>query len=104
MDDLIDDAQKKVEAPPKKTFRKTGIWTDIIVDSHKNVVFSPETMVHYFDRDDKIFNDTGQAAEEVEHENAYSTNGLWSSYGYWHFFGPFPSLLQCHLLLRLLLF
>ncbi|GJV71345.1 hypothetical protein Tco_1491340 [Tanacetum coccineum] len=26
------------------------------------------------------------ATEEVEHENAYSTNGLWSLYGYWHFF------------------
>ncbi|GJR23912.1 hypothetical protein Tco_0972439 [Tanacetum coccineum] len=55
MDDLIDDARKKVEAPPKKTQEN---W------------------------DDMIFDDMGQAAEEVEHENAYSTNGLWSSYGY----------------------
>nr|GFA51785.1 hypothetical protein [Tanacetum cinerariifolium] len=27
MDGLIDDARKKVEAPPKKTLRKTGIWS-----------------------------------------------------------------------------
>ncbi|GJT32210.1 hypothetical protein Tco_0922629 [Tanacetum coccineum] len=27
MDELVDDARKKVEAPPKKTPRKTGIWS-----------------------------------------------------------------------------
>ncbi|GJZ90558.1 hypothetical protein Tco_0662485 [Tanacetum coccineum] len=74
---------EKVEAPPKKTLRKTGIWTGRKADSpKKNTVFSPETMVYYFNRDDMIFDDMRQAAEEVKHENAYSTNGLWSSYGY----------------------
>nr|GFB64115.1 RNA-directed DNA polymerase, eukaryota, reverse transcriptase zinc-binding domain protein [Tanacetum cinerariifolium] len=27
MDDLVDDARKKVEAPPKKTPRETSIWS-----------------------------------------------------------------------------
>ncbi|GKC62745.1 hypothetical protein Tco_1095343, partial [Tanacetum coccineum] len=50
----------KVEAPPKKTPRKTGIRSGRKAESLKrNVVFSPETKVHYFDRDD---------IEEVEHE------------------------------------
>ncbi|GKF87502.1 hypothetical protein Tco_0258379, partial [Tanacetum coccineum] len=73
---FVDDTQKKVDAPPKKTPRKTCIWSGRKVDSPKrNVVFSPETKVHYFDRDDMDFNDMGQAIEEVEHENAYSGNG-----------------------------
>ncbi|GKC20108.1 hypothetical protein Tco_1022258 [Tanacetum coccineum] len=56
MDDLVDDARKKVEAPPKKT----SIWSGRKADSPKrNVVFSPETKVHYFDRDDMIFDDMG---------------------------------------------
>nr|GEW08675.1 hypothetical protein [Tanacetum cinerariifolium] len=72
MDDLVDDAQKKVEASLKKTPMKTSIWLRRKADSPKrNVVFSPETKVHYFDRDD----DMGQAAEKVVHENAYSKNG-----------------------------
>ncbi|GKB68055.1 hypothetical protein Tco_0929467 [Tanacetum coccineum] len=71
-DDLVDDARKKVEATLKKTLRKTSIWSRRKSDSPKrNVVFSPETKIHYFDRDD----DMGQAAEEVVHENAYSKNG-----------------------------
>ncbi|GKD80651.1 zinc knuckle CX2CX4HX4C containing protein [Tanacetum coccineum] len=69
---FVDDTQKKVEAPP----RKTCIWSGRKVDSPKrNVVFSPETKVHYFDRDDMDFDDMGKAIEEVEHENAYSGNG-----------------------------
>ncbi|GJR24062.1 zinc knuckle CX2CX4HX4C containing protein [Tanacetum coccineum] len=73
MDDLVDDTQKKMEAPPKKTPRKTGIWSGRKADSPKrNVVFSPETKVHYFDRDDMEFDEMGKAVEEVEHENAYS--------------------------------
>ncbi|GKC46592.1 hypothetical protein Tco_1064314 [Tanacetum coccineum] len=62
MNDLVDDARKKLEAFPKNSPKR-------------NVVFSPETKIHYFDRDDMIFYDMGQATEEVEHENAYSTNG-----------------------------
>nr|GEX40516.1 hypothetical protein [Tanacetum cinerariifolium] len=63
MDGLIDDARKKVEAPPKKTLRKTGIWSGRKTDSPKrNVAFSPKTKVHYFDRED---------IEEVEHDNAH---------------------------------
>ncbi|GJZ48555.1 hypothetical protein Tco_0602387 [Tanacetum coccineum] len=62
MNDLVDDARKKLEAFPKNSPKR-------------NVVFSPEPKIHYFDRDDMFFYDMGQATEEVEHENAYSTNG-----------------------------
>nr|GEX84862.1 hypothetical protein [Tanacetum cinerariifolium] len=66
MDDLVYDAWKKVEAPPKKTPRKTSIWSGKKEDSPKRkVVFSPEPKIHYFGRDN----------EEVENENAYSKNG-----------------------------
>ncbi|GJX70285.1 zinc knuckle CX2CX4HX4C containing protein [Tanacetum coccineum] len=61
MDDLVIDARKKVEIPPKKTLRKTGIWS-----GNKNIAFSPETKVHYFERNDN---------EQMEHENAYSKKG-----------------------------
>nr|GEW93573.1 zinc knuckle CX2CX4HX4C [Tanacetum cinerariifolium]GEW94136.1 zinc knuckle CX2CX4HX4C [Tanacetum cinerariifolium] len=72
MDDLVDDIRKKVEAPSKKT----SIWSGRKTGSPKrNVVFSHETNVYYFDRDDMIFDDIGEATEEVEHENAYSKNG-----------------------------
>ncbi|GJS56772.1 hypothetical protein Tco_0651556 [Tanacetum coccineum] len=61
MDDLVYETRKKVEAPPKKTPRKTGIWSGRKADSPKrNVVFSPETKVHYFDRDDMEFDDMGR--------------------------------------------
>ncbi|GJT70687.1 reverse transcriptase domain-containing protein [Tanacetum coccineum] len=53
-----------VEAPIKKTLRKTGIWTGKEAESPKrNVVLSPETKVHYFDRDDMEFDDVGHAVE-----------------------------------------
>ncbi|GJV14504.1 hypothetical protein Tco_1359827 [Tanacetum coccineum] len=62
--------------PLKKTPRKTGIWSIRKTDSRKrNVVFSPETKVHYFDKDDMDFDDMGQTVEEVEHRNTYSENG-----------------------------
>ncbi|GJU84708.1 hypothetical protein Tco_1292254 [Tanacetum coccineum] len=49
MDDLVDDTKKKVEAPPMKT----GIWLGRKMDSPKrNVVYSLETKLHYYDRDD----------------------------------------------------
>ncbi|GKE93273.1 hypothetical protein Tco_1574368 [Tanacetum coccineum] len=35
IDGLVDDARKKVEAPPKKTPRKTGIWSGRKADSPK---------------------------------------------------------------------
>nr|GEU42266.1 hypothetical protein [Tanacetum cinerariifolium] len=63
MDDMVDDAQKNVEAPPKKTYRKTGIWSG---RKSTNVAFSPETIIHYFDRDD---------IDEMKHDNAYSKKG-----------------------------
>nr|GFD19805.1 hypothetical protein [Tanacetum cinerariifolium] len=64
MDGLVDDARKNEEAPPKKTPRKTGIWSGRKADSLKrNVDFSPDRLVYYFERED---------LEEVEHENAYS--------------------------------
>ncbi|GJW14965.1 zinc knuckle CX2CX4HX4C containing protein [Tanacetum coccineum] len=58
MDALVDDTQKKVEATPKKTPKKTDV----------SVRFSLETKVHYFDRDDMEFDDMGHAVEKVEHE------------------------------------
>nr|GFB34390.1 hypothetical protein [Tanacetum cinerariifolium] len=76
MDDLVDDTWKNMETPPKKTPRKTCIWSDRKADSSKrNVVFAPETKVYYFDREDMECNDMGHAVEEVEHENTYSENG-----------------------------
>ncbi|GJT97663.1 hypothetical protein Tco_1093181 [Tanacetum coccineum] len=64
IDGLGDDAQKKVE---EKIRRKTGIWLGRKADSPiRNVTFSFETKVHYFDRDD---------IEEVERENAYCKKG-----------------------------
>nr|GEZ06522.1 hypothetical protein [Tanacetum cinerariifolium] len=68
VDDLVDDARKKVEAPPKKIPKKTGIWSGRKADSFKrNLVFSHETTFHYFDRDDYM----GHATKIVEHENSY---------------------------------
>ncbi|GKB49063.1 hypothetical protein Tco_0899816, partial [Tanacetum coccineum] len=61
LDEVDDDARKKVEASLKKTL---SIWLGRKANSPKrNVDFSPETKVHYFDRED---------IEEVEHDNAYS--------------------------------
>ncbi|GKC68048.1 hypothetical protein Tco_1100646, partial [Tanacetum coccineum] len=60
MDDLVDDTRKKVGASPKKT----SIWSSRKADSPKsNVVFSPETKVHCFDRDDMEFDDMEQVVE-----------------------------------------
>ncbi|GKA46331.1 hypothetical protein Tco_0739214 [Tanacetum coccineum] len=51
---------KKMEAPPKKTPRKTGIWSGRKADSHKrNVALSPEMKVQYFDKDYMDFDDMG---------------------------------------------
>nr|GEZ03614.1 hypothetical protein [Tanacetum cinerariifolium] len=72
VDDLVDDARKKVEAPPKKVPKKTGIWSGRKADSFKrNLVFSPKTTFHYFDRDDYM----GHATNIAEHENSYRKNG-----------------------------
>nr|GEV38763.1 reverse transcriptase domain, reverse transcriptase zinc-binding domain protein [Tanacetum cinerariifolium] len=50
-DDLVDDTQKKMEAP-QKTPRKTSIWSGKKADSPKrSVVFSPKTKVYYLDSD-----------------------------------------------------
>ncbi|GKD13039.1 hypothetical protein Tco_1197446, partial [Tanacetum coccineum] len=76
MDASVDDTWKKAEAPPKKTPIKTGIWTGRKADCPiRNVVFSRETKVHYFDKDDMKFDDMGHAVKKVEHENASSGNG-----------------------------
>nr|GFB99822.1 hypothetical protein [Tanacetum cinerariifolium] len=48
----IMDDRKKVEAPPIKTPKKTGIWSGGNAYSPKeNAVFSPERKIHYFYRD-----------------------------------------------------
>nr|GEV76748.1 hypothetical protein [Tanacetum cinerariifolium] len=66
MDGLVNDVWKKMEAHPKKTPRKTDIWSGRKTDSSKrNVAFSSEMKVHYFDRDDMIFDDLGH--EVVSH-------------------------------------
>nr|GEV15117.1 hypothetical protein [Tanacetum cinerariifolium] len=61
MDDLVDDTRKNV--------RKAN-------SSNKNVVFSPETKLHYFDRDDMEFDDMEHGVEEAEQRNASSDDGL----------------------------
>ncbi|GJU89006.1 hypothetical protein Tco_1301429 [Tanacetum coccineum] len=72
MDDLVDDTRKKVEA----SHRKTDIWSGRKVNSPKrNIVFSPETKLNYFDKDDMEFDDMKQVVEEAEHGNAFSENG-----------------------------
>nr|GEV28376.1 putative reverse transcriptase domain-containing protein [Tanacetum cinerariifolium] len=72
IDEMVDDTRKKLVAPPKKT----GIRSGRKVDSHKrNVVFSPETKVRYFDKNDIEFDDMGLVVEEVAHGNASSKNG-----------------------------
>ncbi|GJW65485.1 reverse transcriptase domain-containing protein [Tanacetum coccineum] len=76
MDEVVDDAQKKVEAPPTKIPKKTGICSGR-KSPKRNVAVSPKMKVHYFDRED---------IEEVEYENASITrrvDGL--SYGYCQF-------------------
>nr|GEY37896.1 hypothetical protein [Tanacetum cinerariifolium] len=61
MDDLIYETRMKVEVPPKKPPKKTGIWSGRKADSSKrNIVFSHKTKVYYFDRDDMEFNDMGR--------------------------------------------
>nr|GEX53408.1 zinc knuckle CX2CX4HX4C [Tanacetum cinerariifolium] len=80
MDDLVDDAQKRWRflprrLPGKLVFGRVGKQKLL-----KNVVFSPEKMVHYFDRDDDI----GHAADEVEHE-MHIAKMVDGSYGYWRF-------------------
>ncbi|GKA12947.1 hypothetical protein Tco_0692493 [Tanacetum coccineum] len=68
MDDLVDDTRKKVDAPS----RKIGIWSGRKADSSKrNVVFSPEMKLHYFDMDDMEFDDIEHVVEETEHGNFF---------------------------------
>nr|GEZ86161.1 hypothetical protein [Tanacetum cinerariifolium] len=50
--------------------RKTGIWSAKKADS--NIAFSPETKLHYFDRDVLKFANMDHAVEEAEHENVPS--------------------------------
>ncbi|GKD26177.1 hypothetical protein Tco_1232391 [Tanacetum coccineum] len=70
MDDLVDDTKKKVEAPP----RKISIWSGRKADSPmRNIFFSPQTKLQYFDRDYMEFDDMKHAVEE--NGNASSKNG-----------------------------
>ncbi|GJT09612.1 JmjC domain-containing protein [Tanacetum coccineum] len=72
MDDLVDDTRKKVGASPKKTSILSGRKAD---SPKSNVVFSPETKVHCFDRDNMEFDDMEQVVEEEGHGSASSGNG-----------------------------
>nr|GEW29831.1 hypothetical protein [Tanacetum cinerariifolium] len=72
MDDLVHDTRKKVEA----SHRKIGICSGRKADSPKrNIVFSLETKLNYFNKDDIDFDDMKQAVKEAEHGNAFSENG-----------------------------
>ncbi|GJT72434.1 integrase, catalytic region, zinc finger, CCHC-type containing protein [Tanacetum coccineum] len=52
--------------------RKTGIWSGRKADSSKrNIVFSPEMKLHYFDMNDMEFDDMENVVEEVEHGNFF---------------------------------
>nr|GEZ59150.1 hypothetical protein [Tanacetum cinerariifolium] len=69
MDDLVDDRRKKVEA----LLRKTVIWLG--KKAERNIVFSPEAELHYFDRDVLEFANMDQVVEEAEHGNVPSDHG-----------------------------
>ncbi|GJU86668.1 hypothetical protein Tco_1294214 [Tanacetum coccineum] len=56
----------------KLSIRKTGIWSGRKADSSKrNIVFSPEMKLHYFDMNDMEFDDMENVVEEVEHGNFF---------------------------------
>nr|GEU73285.1 hypothetical protein [Tanacetum cinerariifolium] len=60
--------------------RKINIWSGRKDDSPKrNVVFSHETKLHYFNRDDMEFDDMEQVVKEAQHENASRKNVRWVS-------------------------
>nr|GEU92839.1 hypothetical protein [Tanacetum cinerariifolium] len=62
MGDLVDDTRKRVEAYS----RMTGIWSGRKVDSRKrNIVFSSEMNLHYFDRDDMDLHDMDPLEDEM---------------------------------------
>ncbi|GKF29304.1 hypothetical protein Tco_0095646, partial [Tanacetum coccineum] len=69
MDDLVNDIRKKVETPP----RKTSIWSTR--KAERNITFSLETKLHYFDRDVLKFANMDQVVEEVHHVNVPSEHG-----------------------------
>ncbi|GJR37007.1 hypothetical protein Tco_1212691 [Tanacetum coccineum] len=72
VDDLVDNTRKNLKAPPMKY----GIWSGRKADSPKrNVIFFPETKLHYFDRDDMEFDDMKHVVEKAEHRNASRENG-----------------------------
>ncbi|GKB05977.1 hypothetical protein Tco_0834210 [Tanacetum coccineum] len=68
MDDLVDDTRKKVKAPPQKTNIRSGR------KSERNITFSPEAELCYFDRDVLEFENM-DLVEEAEHENVLSKHG-----------------------------
>ncbi|GJV68483.1 hypothetical protein Tco_1483992 [Tanacetum coccineum] len=69
VDDLVDDTRKKVEAPS----RKNGIWSDWKVE--RNIDFSFEIEIHYFERDGLEFVNMDHVVEVAEHGNVPSELG-----------------------------
>ncbi|GKA18964.1 zinc knuckle CX2CX4HX4C containing protein [Tanacetum coccineum] len=69
VDDLVDDTRKKVEAPS----RKNGIWSDWKVE--RNIDFSFEIEIHYFERDGLEFVNLDHVVEVAEHGNVPSEHG-----------------------------
>nr|GEW52356.1 hypothetical protein [Tanacetum cinerariifolium] len=63
---LPNDIRKKVEVKPTKSC----IWSGRKSKSSKrNLVFSPVTQIHYFDREDTEDGDFSQVVKEVKHDN-----------------------------------
>ncbi|GJX55814.1 hypothetical protein Tco_0285711 [Tanacetum coccineum] len=69
VDDLVDDTRKKVEAPS----RKNGIWSDW--KEERNIDFSFEMEIHYFERDGLEFVNMDHVVEVAEHGNVPSEHG-----------------------------
>ncbi|GKE55143.1 hypothetical protein Tco_1490299, partial [Tanacetum coccineum] len=69
IEDLVDDTLKKVEVHPKKN----GIWS--AKKAKRNIAFSPETKLHYFNRDLLEFANMNQMVEEAKHGNVPSKHG-----------------------------
>ncbi|GKG37104.1 hypothetical protein Tco_0447277, partial [Tanacetum coccineum] len=54
MDDLVIDARKKVEIPPKKTLRKTGIWSVVLSTSNDHWYFSLSSSGEFSVKDTRL--------------------------------------------------
>ena len=67
---MVEDTRNKEEAPPRKT---NGIWS--ARKAERNIDFSPETELHYYDRDVLEFANMDQVVEEEGQGNFPSEHG-----------------------------